>query len=142
MILSFQEQFVPKVLAGTKTTTIRNTQRFKSGTKIHYWRGNPRNVTQSPYHFANGICTVSEPVIIDPIKKVVELGINRITKAQFLDVFARRDGFLSFEDMITNWPVFTQKYSGYRFSWSHKDLVPVLENYELELLLQELATNN
>lgn len=137
MILSFKEQFVPLILSGEKTTTIRSTQRFKKGTKIHYWKGNPRNVNQNPYHFANGVCCKSEPVVINPISKVVNLNGTLITQARFLDELARRDGFLSFNHMITTWPAFSNLYVGYRFSWNFKNLVPALKNYELEMLLQE-----
>jgi hypothetical protein len=57
MILSFsKDSFKEKILAGTKTTTIRkqSARKWKPFMKIHFWRGNPRNVKQNPHEFAHG----------------------------------------------------------------------------------------
>jgi hypothetical protein len=57
MILTFsKEQFVQRILEGTKIHTIREDKhdRWKPGMKIHFWKGNPRNVKANPYQFALG----------------------------------------------------------------------------------------
>lgn len=59
MILSYSRDcFVDAIKDGTKIHTIRTDakRRWKVGMKIQHWRGNPRNVKQNPYQFAEGEC--------------------------------------------------------------------------------------
>jgi hypothetical protein len=67
MILPFSKQrFVDAILHGSKIHTIRRDagSRWQPGRKIHFWFGNPRNVSKNPYCFAEGICSKTEPVRI------------------------------------------------------------------------------
>lgn len=72
MILSYsKDRFVDQIKDGRKKHTIRADpkRRWKPGMKIQHWRGNPRNVKQNPYQFAEGECmSVQEVWIIrDPV---------------------------------------------------------------------------
>ncbi len=72
MILSYsRDRFVDAIKDGTKIHTIRADpkRRWKPGMKIQHWRGNPRNVKQNPYQFAEGEC-----------KGVQEIEIFRIAR--------------------------------------------------------------
>ena len=58
MLLTFSsDDFVQKIKDRTKIHTIRADKhdRWKEGMKIHFWRGNPRNVKSHPYAFGEGV---------------------------------------------------------------------------------------
>lgn len=78
MILSYsKDSFVEDIKTGRKKHTIRADpkRRWKPGMKIQHWRGNPRNVKQNPYHFADGECKNVQQVWIIP-DPVAENGIS------------------------------------------------------------------
>jgi hypothetical protein len=69
MILSFsKDSFKTKILAGTKTTTIREDKRRRWRVRnfVHFWRGNPRNVRANPHEFARGIVKRIDQIEIIP----------------------------------------------------------------------------
>lgn len=62
MLLTFSKpQFKDLIKQGIKKHTIRADKgnRWKVGTKIHFWMGNPRNTRgkNKPYQFGEGICS-------------------------------------------------------------------------------------
>lgn len=67
MILTYSKDiFVPGIKDGLKIHTLREdpNKRWKPGMSIQHWRGNPRNVRQHPYKFADGECKAVEEVMI------------------------------------------------------------------------------
>jgi hypothetical protein len=103
MILSFQPQFVEKVLNGSKLNTIRENagDRWIKGTKIHFYKGNPRNVSQNPYQFGEGVVTEVLPIQILPNENKVFVAALPVLD---LEVFARADGFTSWAAMRAFFP--------------------------------------
>ena len=100
MILTFKERFVEPILNSTKIHTIREDKynRWKKGMKIHFWCGNPRNITKNPYQFAEGtVCQIIR-LIINKENDIV-LRENYLYKKEHLDRFARWDGLKDWEDM-------------------------------------------
>ncbi len=101
MILTFKPQFVEPIKAGTKIHTIREDKkgRWKPGTKIQFWNGNPRNVKAKPHQFQSGICTHVEDIIIDFVWDDVLVYSRNIlstelhTRISKLNKFAQDDGF-------------------------------------------------
>lgn len=74
MLLTFsKDMFVDAIKTGRKIHTIRpdKPKRWRPDMKIHFWRGNPRNVKSNPYSFGEDIC-----------KRVDELLIKRIEKSE------------------------------------------------------------
>lgn len=72
MILSYsRDQFIPAIKEGIKIHTIRtdSKRRWKPGMKIQHWRGNPRNVKQNPYQFAEGECNGTQDIYIQSKRK-------------------------------------------------------------------------
>jgi len=103
MILTFSEdKFINRILLGVKWHTIRkdSKKRWKAGMKIHYWRGNPRNVNNNPYQFAEGTASSVYPIIMDFINdEVVIDNFRRWNNLSALNFFAIRDGFDSWKEM-------------------------------------------
>jgi len=106
MILSFKEQFVPKILKGTKNTTFREDRprRWKHGMKIHFWKDNPRNITKKPYQFAIGTVKNVYPVEINTALNFIIINGVTYDKQHILNKIAENDGFKDWEDMKTFFP--------------------------------------
>lgn len=67
MILTYsKDRFIDAIRAGTKIHTIRTdaSRRWKPGMSIQHWHGNPRNVRQNPYKFADGRCQAVQDIRI------------------------------------------------------------------------------
>lgn len=115
MILTFSSNdFVEAIKAGTKIHTIREDKkgRWKSGMKIHFWRGNPRNVKSNPYQFGEGTCKNVRDILIDFKKENVWIYDRiaiRLADFSKLDKFAIADGFQNW-DCMKEW--FYDKYPG------------------------------
>jgi hypothetical protein len=101
MILSFNPQFVPKVKNGKKKLTIRldAPKRWKPGTTIHFWNGNPRNTKRvpKPNCFGVGIvCAVADIEIGTPSPHVgyvpITLNGKPLTSVEIAQI-ATADGF-------------------------------------------------
>lgn len=107
MILTFKPQFVEPIKAGTKIHTIREDKkgRWKTGMKIQFWNGNPRNVKAKPHQFQSGICTDVKQINIDiDWSKIFIIGSNLsdttvITGISKLNEFAVKDGFKDWNEM-------------------------------------------
>jgi hypothetical protein len=106
MILTFKERFVEKILSGEKIHTIRKDtmERWYIGAKIHFWCGNPRNISKNPYHFADGIVKRIIPVKINPKDDYVIIDALAYHWTGIND-FARNDGFKDWEDMKQFFPM-------------------------------------
>ena len=69
MLLTFSKpKFESLIKDGVKIHTIRADKgnRWKVGTKIHFWRGNPRNTRgkNKPHQFGEGICSETKEIQI------------------------------------------------------------------------------
>lgn len=109
MILSYsKDRFVDQIKDGRKKHTIRKDpkRRWKPGMKIQHWRGNPRNVKQSPYQFAEGECKsvqqvwiVRDPVARNGISVMVGMGLkSRYLNEEQTLALAENDG-LSIDEL-------------------------------------------
>ncbi|MGB1216442.1 MAG: hypothetical protein ACPG5P_01115, partial [Saprospiraceae bacterium] len=45
-----------------KAHTLRTGTRWKAGMDIHFWKGNPRNKSSNPFHFATAKCTAVQKI--------------------------------------------------------------------------------
>jgi hypothetical protein len=110
MILSFKQQFVQKIINGTKKQTIRADpkKRWKECMSIQFWSGSPRQPKTS-YLFKDGVVSSVVDIEIDfnwaesPNQMKCKISFGKYqktvltTKTQ-LSNFALADGFESFED--------------------------------------------
>lgn len=111
MILTYsKESFVEDIKNGIKIHTIRADpkRRWKVGMSIQQWRGNPRNVRQNPYHFANAICKGIQEIrifnIFNDRDGVIINGVL-LTPDQ-IERLAKNDGFESVDEF---WDWFSMK---------------------------------
>jgi len=108
MILTFKPQFVEAIKAGTKIHTIREDKkgRWRKNMRIHFWDGNPRNVSSNPRQFGIGICTQVNDIHIDFVKEAITITDHIAKKSttilyfELLDEFARKDGFENWTYMM------------------------------------------
>lgn len=122
MILAFsKEQFVQKILDGTKIHTIREDKhsRWKPGMKIHFWKGNPRNVKANPYPFATGTVTKVDQIEIHytPDGKGlqwIEINGEVLRGVDKLEELARNDGFDGLKSFMV-W--FKEDFKGKLIHW-------------------------
>mgnify|MGYP001549084953 CR=1 FL=1 len=106
MLLTFKrESFVQEIIEGTKIHTLRPdpNDRWKPHMKIHFWKGNPRNVKQNPYFFGNGIVFETPRLhLYDDAIEFIHMPAS-IYKPELrgkeLDRFARNDGFKDWKAM-------------------------------------------
>lgn len=103
MILTFsKKEFQPKIIDGIKIHTIREDKhnRWKKGIKIHFWMGNPRNVTKNPYQFGEGIVELVLSIHIYPDENRFIIGNQgEFKEIGSLNELAENDGFDSWEEM-------------------------------------------
>ena len=119
MILTFsRDLFVEKIKNRTKYHTIRQDKnnRWQPGKKIHFWRGNPRNVKLNPYGFGTGICRDVQSIEIYPAKNMVKIAAlddkeNHViyTDTEDLNALAVNDGFSDWQQMKA---FFTEDFKG------------------------------
>lgn len=116
MLLTFtKHKFEQLIKDGVKVHTIRADKgnRWKVGTKIHFWLGNPRNTRgkNKPYQF--GVGEVSRVEILIKItacpeewqNDVVYIGEDAVLKAdEELNALAINDGFESWAEMREFFP--------------------------------------
>jgi uncharacterized protein YqfB (UPF0267 family) len=143
MILSFNPQFVPKILAGTKKQTIREdkTNRWKVGNCIHFATGvRTKNYKQ----FASGTVAnikciliqyfelnsthaanhVNNPYLIKHKNKSVRVWIgSKILTQDEITKLATDDGFDTTKDFF-NW--FDKDFEGKIIVWQY--LIPSITN--------------
>lgn len=124
MILTFsREQFVQAIIEGRKIHTIRmdRKNRWHPGRQIHFWKGNPRNTSKNPYHFATGFVTKVERIRIqyhDNGQFVVMIGGRPLTPED-IELTARRDGFNSIKSFKV-W--FNEDFDGKLIHWDFEKL--------------------
>ena len=108
MLLTFsKDQFVEKILTGDKIHSIREDKnnRWKIGMKIHFWRGNPRNVKSNPYEFATSVVKDIQRIEIEPSINWVSLtGGYSCFGPDGLEIIAKNDGFSSWAEMKKFFP--------------------------------------
>ena len=103
-ILSFKSRFVEAVLNGSKLNTIRANKgdRWAVGSKIQFYKDNPRNVSANPYQFGLGVVSEILPISVYPSKnKVLVAGLPVVD----LESFAQADGFANWADMVKFFPI-------------------------------------
>jgi hypothetical protein len=107
MILSFsKDSFKEKILAGTKTTTIRQDKRrrWRVLNFVHFWRGNPRNVRANPHEFARGIVKRIDQIEIFPngiVARHLDIYVNgRQLRATEVEALILNDGFENEEEFL------------------------------------------
>ena len=120
MILSFKEQFVNKILNGSKTTTIREDKhnRWKVGREIQLWKGSPRN--KGSFQFSIGICEDVRLIQIDPVSKIILLQDQPFFVCKKVDVslIYNKDGFDNEEEF---WKWFNKPFNGRLITFKLKD---------------------
>lgn len=111
MLLTFSKpKFESLIKDEVKIHTIRADKgnRWKVGTKIHFWLGNPRNTRgkNKPHQFGTGICSRVETIRMDfDIPEdwqtdKVKIGNDIILKSkEELNALAVNDGFENWEQM-------------------------------------------
>jgi len=125
MIISFKQQFVPKILAGTKIHTLREdkTNRWQAGRKMHMYTGRYTATDRqfikeaecmsvqyiSLYAGVELICTSN---LIDG-----EFILDRTLSDDEAIEFARNDGFDTLEDF---WQWFTTTQTLKLIHWTDK----------------------
>jgi len=125
MIISFKQQFVPKILAGTKIHTLREdkTNRWQAGRKMHMYTG---RYTATDRQFVKKAECVSVQYIS------LYAGVELICTSNLIDgefildrtlsdtealEFARNDGFDTLEDF---WQWFTTTQTLKLIHWTDK----------------------
>jgi hypothetical protein len=101
-LYNFQKQFIPFIMSGNKTHTIRAERKYpaKPGETLYLYIGLR---TKKAKKIAEVICARVEPIVIEdkPMKRVVVAG--HILDSDEEETLARRDGFEDFADMIKFW---------------------------------------
>ena len=113
MILGFQKQFIPKILAGTKVHTIRKDPRSRwlKGMKIHFASGIR---TKNYQQFYAGVCTGVQDIVFNADGVYVDWG--RKLDSGSLDLLAERDGFDTVHEMMK---FFRPPFSGRLIHWTN-----------------------
>ena len=100
MTINFKREFTQKIKAGTKTSTIRESNRYKPGQKLQLYCGMR---TKACFKIKEVLCTRVRPVTLTPTS--VQVDHEFVDKEQI----ARKDGFETYQDM---WLWFSRMYSG------------------------------
>jgi hypothetical protein len=96
----FQHRFAEKIVAGTKTHTMRKPRKrnARPGDTLQLYTGlrTPRCRL-----IGKAVCTRVSPVVLDFFEDEIILGtqLARVTSADALDNFARADGFADWPDL-------------------------------------------
>lgn len=94
--LGVKPEFVPKIISGEKTTTIRVTApNMDAGNVINFFTG--RRTKDCKYAIS---ATISGVFDVYVSRDMVVLNGNELSDAQNLQYFAQNDGFSSFAEMI------------------------------------------
>lgn len=104
MLLTFTKpHFEQLIKDGVKIHTIRADKgnRWKVGTKIHFWLGNPRNTRgkNKPYQFGLGEVSRIESIKINTHTDTIDIDGVRFQSKGELDAIAKNDGFDSWQEM-------------------------------------------
>jgi len=121
MILTFStDAFKERIMAGTKIHSIRldPSERWKKGTVIHFWRGNPRNTqsTPKPHQFHELGCTSVQKIQVfyteDDPRIVID---GRDLDPEEFETLAKNDGFDSVQDFFN---FFNENFKGKLVHWT------------------------
>jgi len=135
MILTFSKtEFRTLIKYGVKVHTIRDDKhnRWKSGTKIHFWLGNPRNTKGKikPYQFGLGEVSRVESIRMDFLipeewqSESVSIGENiRLETKKELNAFAINEGFENWLQMEQCFFNTDGQYFGKIIFWKNFELV-------------------
>lgn len=117
MVLSFKQQFVEKILDGSKVHTIRRDhgRRWQKGKKIHFATG----VRTKDYRqFHAGVCKWNQSIHIEADSRQVWVGLNggmhRLSPSG-VDLLAKNDGFDTTEEF---WGWFSEDFHGVIIHWT------------------------
>jgi hypothetical protein len=101
-LYEFQKRFVPLILDGRKTHTIRGERKYpdKPGNTLYLYHGLRRKGARLLLRVA---CVKIEEIVITdtPLPRIVIDGI--LLEKDEEETLARRDGFENFEDMMRFW---------------------------------------
>lgn len=112
---NFQAQFVPMIVSGAKTQTIRQTKRAKPGDRIQLYTG-MRTKKCRKLVDPDPVCRLVDYVSIRP--EYLTLG-NKALHPGDADAFAVRDGFEGYDTMV-QWFIETYGspyFVGYVHTW-------------------------
>ena len=124
MLLTFSKDlYVTDIKKGKMIHTIRldKSNRWKKGAKIHFWRGNPRNVNakKKPYPFSEAVCkSVQNIEIINPTEylnhTIIKIDGRQLTMEE-MQQLAWNDGF---ENLAAFQFYFNEDYTGKIIHWT------------------------
>lgn len=126
MLLTFSKfQFVTLIRSGVKIHTIRldRGKRWAKGVRIHFWKGNPRNVKSNPYAFDHDkdVCVSTQIIQIyhSPDGHHHSVAIDgRPLGHDEIEILAKNDGFSSSKEFF-KW--FSDDFTGKIIHWTeHK----------------------
>lgn len=94
MILGFKEEFIPKVLDGTKIHSLREGERWKADTSIQFF-GKVRQ--KGMYKFKeDGVCSGVQDVVMELFKGKLFIAVNNEILGEInTEKFIIKDGFKS-----------------------------------------------
>jgi hypothetical protein len=95
---NFQQRFAEKIVAGTKTQTMRNPRKrhARPGDTLQLFTGLR---TFRCRLIGTAVCTRVSPVVLDFIEGEAVIGGSRFDTTDALDNFARTDGFADWSDL-------------------------------------------
>jgi hypothetical protein len=123
MILTFsKQQFVERIKDGTKAHTILEDSHnmWQKGVKIQFWLKNPRNTRgkEKPYQFGTGEVSRVESIRIDLENDDIYIGDDIVLKTvDELEVFAKNDGFDSYDDLFLWFSKYGKEFNGKIIFW-------------------------
>lgn len=129
MLLTFsKDRFVDDIRNGTKIHTIRTDKanRWKPGNKIHFWRGNPRNIKNNPYSFGDNTCKSVQEIVIHRVPDSMtefEHGVMVLIGDRWLQDWeiqqlAKNDGLSPREFRVWFVPLGQEKFTGKIIHWT------------------------
>jgi len=134
MLLTFSKpEFITLIKKGVKLHTIRDDKhnRWKAGTKIHFWLGSPRNTKGKikPYQFGVGEVLRVETIRMDFAiledwqPDVVHIGACLLNTTEGLNELAIKDGFENWLQMKKWFFNFDGQYFGKIIFWKNFEFV-------------------
>ena len=117
MVLGFKEQFVPKILDGSKIHTIRRDEhrRWQKKVRIHFATGvRTKNYKQ----FKIGVCKFNQAIHTNAKEHTADLGLDggmHKLSDKGIDLLAKNDGFDSTEAF---WEWFNEDFHGVIVHWT------------------------
>lgn len=125
--LSFNKKFVPAILNGSKTQTIRRFRKrpIKIGERLYLFTGMR---TKQCERIGQAICTHRYVVKIN--RKGIDYGSNVVRDPAILDALAKMDGFNNWDDMRRWWILNNDlPFKGHLYMWdnfipAHGAIVP------------------